>query len=121
MRFDRYDKLIFDLTSPGRVGARAPEITVPEDPSFKDLGHLLRSDLPLPEVAEPEVVRHYVALSRKNYHIDQGFYPLGSCTMKYNPKTNEDAAAMAGFTARWREYTSSKCVRNSLTSFGARK
>ena len=99
MRFDRYDKLIFDLTSPGRVGARPPETTVPEDPSLNELGALLRDDLPLPEVAEPEVVRHYVALSRKNYHIDQGFYPLGSCTMKYNPKTNEDAAAMPGFSA----------------------
>ena len=99
MRFDRYDKLIFDLSSPGRVGARAPETTVPVDPSLAALGGLLREDLPLPEVAEPEVVRHYVALSRKNYHIDQGFYPLGSCTMKYNPKTNEDAAAMPGFAA----------------------
>jgi glycine dehydrogenase subunit 2 len=97
MRFDRYDKLIFDLTSPGRVGARVPELTVPEDASLGEIKGLLRDDLPLPEVSETEVVRHYVALSRKNYHIDQGFYPLGSCTMKYNPKTNEDAAAMAGF------------------------
>jgi glycine dehydrogenase subunit 2 len=99
MRFERYDKLIFDLTSPGRVGARPPEMTVPEDSSILEISKLLREDLPLPEVAEPEVVRHYVALSRKNYHIDQGFYPLGSCTMKYNPKANEDAAAMPGFSA----------------------
>src|SRR5205085_1978083 len=99
MRFDRYDKLIFDLSSPGRVGTRLPDLTVPEDASLSEISGLLRDELPFPEVAEPEVVRHYVALSRKNYHIDLGMYPLGSCTMKYNPKTNEDAAAMPGFAA----------------------
>jgi glycine dehydrogenase subunit 2 len=97
MRFDRYDKVIYDLSSPGRTGVTLPDLSVPEDPGLASLGHLLRQDLPLPEVAEPEVVRHFVALSRKNYHIDLGFYPLGSCTMKYNPKINEDCAGLPGF------------------------
>ncbi|MBI4862018.1 MAG: aminomethyl-transferring glycine dehydrogenase subunit GcvPB, partial [Candidatus Riflebacteria bacterium] len=97
MPFDRYEKLIFDLSSPGREGAAVPDLTVPEDESIASLGALARADLPLPEVSEPEVVRHYIALSRKNYHIDRGFYPLGSCTMKYNPKLNEDATALPGF------------------------
>ena len=58
----------------------------------------LRSVLPLPEVSELEVVRHFTGLSHRNYSIDGGFYPLGSCTMKYNPKVNEKSAAMPGFT-----------------------
>ena len=58
---------------------------------------LLREDLALPEVGEVQVVRHFVKLSQLNYSIDQGLYPLGSCTMKYNPKINEDAARLAGF------------------------
>ena len=56
----------------------------------------LRGDLPLPELSEPEVIRHYTHLSQHNYSIDSGFYPLGSCTMKYNPKINEEAARLPG-------------------------
>jgi len=96
MPFDRYDKLIFDLSCPGRIGTTLPDLTVPEDGSLSEISDLLRDDLPLPEVSEPEVVRHYIALSRKNYHIDRGFYPLGSCTMKYNPKLNETVCALDG-------------------------
>ncbi|MBN1967092.1 MAG: aminomethyl-transferring glycine dehydrogenase subunit GcvPB, partial [Anaerolineae bacterium] len=66
-----------------------PESALPEG--------LLRADLDLPEVSEMQVIRHYVRLSQLNYSIDKGFYPLGSCTMKYNPKVNEDAARLAGF------------------------
>ena len=55
------------------------------------------TDLPLPEVSQIDVVRHYLHLSQLNYSIDSGFYPLGSCTMKYNPKINEDAARLPGF------------------------
>jgi len=58
---------------------------------------LLRQNLELPQVAEPEVVRHFVNLSTLNHHVDKGFYPLGSCTMKYNPKVNENISAMPGF------------------------
>jgi len=86
---------IFDLSSPGRVGVRMPESDVPaaEPPPQ----HLLRSELPLPELAEVDVVRHYVRLSKFNYSVDGGFYPLGSCTMKYNPKINEDTCRLPGF------------------------
>ena len=59
--------------------------------------NLLRKDLPLPELAEVDVVRHYINLSKYNYSVDGGFYPLGSCTMKYNPKINEDTARLPGF------------------------
>jgi len=58
---------------------------------------LLRSELPLPEIAEVDVVRHYMHLSKLNYSVDGGFYPLGSCTMKYNPKINEDTCRLPGF------------------------
>ena len=60
-------------------------------------GDALRRDLPLPELSEPEVIRHFTHLSQHNYSIDSGFYPLGSCTMKYNPKINEEAARLPGF------------------------
>ena len=65
-------------------------------PSFP--ASVCAQDLPLPEVTEVDLVRHYVRLSQLNYGIDTGFYPLGSCTMKYNPKVNEAAARMPGFT-----------------------
>jgi len=59
---------------------------------------LIRQELPLPNVSEVDVIRHYTNMSRKNFGIDNGFYPLGSCTMKYNPKINEDIARLEGFT-----------------------
>src|SRR5262245_21081938 len=86
---------IFDLSSPGRTGVRMPASDVPETALPPE--HLLRSDLPLPELAEVDVVRHYMHLSKFNYSVDSGFYPLGSCTMKYNPKINEDTARLPGF------------------------
>ncbi|MGI0025700.1 MAG: aminomethyl-transferring glycine dehydrogenase subunit GcvPB, partial [Nitrososphaera sp.] len=58
---------------------------------------LLRKELPIPDISEVNVVRHYTNLSRMNFAVDTGFYPLGSCTMKYNPKVNEDAARAEGF------------------------
>ena len=85
---------LFELSSPGRIGVNFPEPDVP----FADIPEdLLREDLPLPELAEVDVIRHYVRLSKFNYSVDDGFYPLGSCTMKYNPKINEDTARLAGF------------------------
>ena len=85
---------IYDLSAPGRVGVNLPECDVPEAELPTEL---LRDDLALPEVGEVQVVRHFVKLSQLNYSIDKGFYPLGSCTMKYNPKINEDAARLPGF------------------------
>lgn len=87
--------LIYEISSPGRIGCSLPALDVPETPIPAEL---VRDDLPLPEVAEVDVMRHYVKLSQLNYGVDLGIYPLGSCTMKYNPKVNEDAARLPGFT-----------------------
>ena len=86
--------LIYDISAPGRIGVNLPDCDVPRAPLPAEL---MRADLALPEVGEVQVVRHFVKLSQLNYSIDQGLYPLGSCTMKYNPKVNEDAARLAGF------------------------
>lgn len=95
-----YNKVIFELSSEGRKGYRLPDLDVPEVELSELLPkNLLREDeIELPEVSEVDVVRHYTALSNKNYTVDNGFYPLGSCTMKYNPKINEDMAALSGFS-----------------------
>jgi len=85
---------IFDLSSPGRTGVSFPEPDVPRS-ELPDA--MLRDDLPLPELAEVDVVRHYMHLSTFNYSVDSGFYPLGSCTMKYNPKIDEDTCRLPGF------------------------
>lgn len=85
---------IFELSSPGRTGVSFPEPDVPRAELPADL---LRSNLPLPELAEVDVIRHFLRLSHFNYSVDGGFYPLGSCTMKYNPKINEDMARLPGF------------------------
>jgi glycine dehydrogenase subunit 2 len=93
------EKLIFEKGAPGRRAATLPTLDVPERP----LDALVPADLlrdepaPLPEVSEIEVVRHFTHLSQRNFGVDSGFYPLGSCTMKYNPKINEEAAALPGF------------------------
>ncbi len=95
------EKLIFEKSVPGRKAYTLPKLDVPEK-SLTELipERLLRKQAPrLPEVAENDVVRHFIALSRMNYHVDRGFYPLGSCTMKYNPKVNEAAARLDGFAA----------------------
>lgn len=88
------EPIIYDLGAPGRIGVNLPECDVPETELPAEL---LRDDLALPEVSEVQAVRHFVKLSQLNYSIDKGFYPLGSCTMKYNPKVNEDAARLPGF------------------------
>ncbi|MEW8956136.1 aminomethyl-transferring glycine dehydrogenase subunit GcvPB [Clostridium sp.] len=95
-----YNKIIFELSTEGRVGYKLPELDVPEV-NLEDVlpKNIIREDeLNLPEVSEVDVIRHYTALSNKNYCVDKGFYPLGSCTMKYNPRINEDMAALAGFS-----------------------
>jgi glycine dehydrogenase subunit 2 len=85
---------IYELSSPGRIGVRFPESDVP---AAKLPEGLVRQELPLPELSEVDVVRHFTRLSQKNYCIDYGLYPLGSCTMKYNPKVNEETARLPGF------------------------
>ncbi|HRU24043.1 MAG TPA: aminomethyl-transferring glycine dehydrogenase subunit GcvPB [Candidatus Latescibacteria bacterium] len=91
--------LIFDVSKPGRVGHSLPACAVPAKPTESLIpAKFLRSAPPrLPEVSEGEAVRHFVNLSALNHHIDRGMYPLGSCTMKYNPKVNEVAARLSGF------------------------
>lgn len=91
-----YDKLIFELSVPGRTGYSLPEDRYPAAEAVP-AALSRKAPLPLPEVSEPDVVRHYTNLSQMNFGVDTGFYPLGSCTMKYNPKVNEEIAAMPGF------------------------
>ena len=90
------EPLLSELSVSGRAGHRLPAIDVPraELPNAA----LLRESLPLPELAELEVVRHFTRLSQLNYAVDTGFYPLGSCTMKYNPKVDEEMAGLREFT-----------------------
>ncbi|MBT7771123.1 MAG: aminomethyl-transferring glycine dehydrogenase subunit GcvPB, partial [Rhodospirillales bacterium] len=91
LRFE--EPLIFEQDSPGASGVDVPEI--PDHAS--KLGGLERSEpIGLPGLSEPQVVRHYLRLSQQNYSIDSGFYPLGSCTMKYNPRVNEKVARLPG-------------------------
>ena len=92
-----YDKLIFDLSKEGRQGYSLPSRTW--DAGLDDLPQgLRRASAPaLPQVSELDVVRHYTNLSQMNFGVDSGFYPLGSCTMKYNPKINEEIASMPAF------------------------
>ncbi|MDG5788714.1 aminomethyl-transferring glycine dehydrogenase subunit GcvPB [Evansella sp. AB-P1] len=91
--------LIFEISKEGRQGYSLPELDVPQ----ADINDLIPKEFQrekvaeLPEVSELQIVRHYTALSRRNHGVDSGFYPLGSCTMKYNPKINEDVARFPGF------------------------
>ena len=89
------EPLLCDLSVSGRIGLRFPGCDVPKEPLPDSLQ---RKELPLPELSEADVIRHYTRLSQLNYGIDIGFYPLGSCTMKYNPKINEETARLQGFT-----------------------
>jgi len=108
-------KLIFELSKPGRVAYSLPEPDVPAiEPEEVLPEELLRDEPPeLPEVSEPDLVRHYIELSRRNYGVDNGFYPLGSCTMKYNPKVHEDVARLPGF-ARIHPYQPEETVQGAL-------
>lgn len=92
--------LIFERSKEGRTSYSLPELDVPEYDLADELddAYVRKSAPDLPEVSELDIMRHYTALSRRNYGVDSGFYPLGSCTMKYNPKINEDVARYAGFS-----------------------
>jgi glycine dehydrogenase subunit 2 len=92
---EKVESLIFEISSPGRTAVSLPTCDVPETELPPDM---VRDDLPLPEVSEVDLFRHYVRLSQLNWGVDKGMYPLGSCTMKYNPKVNEVTARLPGFT-----------------------
>lgn len=105
-----YDKLIFEISNPGRKGYSLPKS---EFKTNTISSHLLRSEEPvLPEVSELEAVRHYTNVSFKNFGIEKGFYPLGSCTMKYNPKINQDLSNMLAFNIH--PYTPDKGAQGVL-------
>jgi len=91
--------LIYEKSSAGQVGCPMPATTKTEPELMRYIPEKYRRSHPaaLPEITEGELMRHFVGLSVKNHHIDKGFYPLGSCTMKYNPKLNDRAAALQGF------------------------
>ncbi|MFC1914906.1 hypothetical protein ACFLWK_01475 [Chloroflexota bacterium] len=89
--------LLPDISQPGKIGCRLPSLDVA--PAGLPAEELLRQELELPEVSEVELVRYFTTLSKLNYGVDTGFYPLGSCTMKYNPKMNEDIARLPGFAS----------------------
>jgi len=88
------EQTIYELSQPGRSGVKFPEPDVPSSPLPDGFA---RNDINLPELSELDVIRHFTNLSTLNYSIDGGFYPLGSCTMKYNPKINEEVARLPGF------------------------
>jgi len=105
------EPIIYELSAPGRHGTSPPNLDV--EPSDLPSPSLLRDDLPLPEVSELDLMRHYVHLSQLNHGVDVGFYPLGSCTMKYSPKVNEDASRLLRFTAI-HPYQPEESVQGSL-------
>ena len=104
------EPLLFEISRPGRCAVSLPALDVPR----ADLPDgLVRADLPLPEVSEPDLIRHYTRLSHLNYAVDIGLYPLGSCTMKYNPKINEEMARLPGF-ANLHPYQDEATVQGAL-------
>ncbi|MEK5325011.1 aminomethyl-transferring glycine dehydrogenase subunit GcvPB [Aeribacillus sp. FSL M8-0254] len=92
--------LIFEISKPGRIGYSLPDLDIPEEniDQLIPSDYLRTEDAELPEVSELDIMRHYTALSKRNHGVDSGFYPLGSCTMKYNPKINENVARLTGFS-----------------------
>lgn len=110
-----YNKVIFELSKKGRVAFQLPKSEIEREALEKKIPaeFLATEDPNLPEVSEVDVVRHYTLLSNKNYGVDTGFYPLGSCTMKYNPKINEDMSALPAF-ASLHPYQSDETVQGAL-------
>lgn len=110
-----YDKMIFEISTPGRKAYSLPELDVKEVKLDKVIPNkfLRTEDVNFPEVSEIDVIRHYTNLSHMNYGVDTGFYPLGSCTMKYNPKLNEDGAGIASMS-RLHPYQPESTVQGSL-------
>src|SRR4029077_10417022 len=113
--FSINEPLLFELGSPGRRAFDLPKLDVPAK-NVADLvdSPLLRDELSgLPELSEVDVIRHFTRISTWNYHIDLGLYPLGSCTMKYNPKVNEVATRLPGF-AHAHPYMPAELVQGAL-------
>ncbi|ABR46259.1 Glycine dehydrogenase (decarboxylating) [Alkaliphilus metalliredigens QYMF] len=106
-----YEKVIYEISSKGKKGYMLPPQDVPQYEVPEK--YLRKTDNHLPEVSEREVMSHFVNISSKNYHIDKGFYPLGSCTMKYNPKINEAMARLDGL-ANIHPYQDEKMVQGAL-------
>jgi glycine dehydrogenase subunit 2 len=88
-------ELIIERSKPGRRGYSLPKAEIPAHKLNEDYAR--GTEVPLPEISEPQIMRHFVNLSTMNHHVDKNFYPLGSCTMKYNPKINEETARLSGF------------------------
>lgn len=109
------EKLIFELSVPGRSTNLLPECDVDETEISEmiPLSFLREGEIDLPELGEVDVVRHFTHLSQKNYGVDSGFYPLGSCTMKYNPKINEEVSKLDGFM-KVHPYQPEKTVQGCL-------
>jgi len=116
MRNRQATQLLFELSKPGRRAARVPASDVPERPLDDLLPSTAVADAPppLPEVAEPDIVRHFMNLSTMNMSVDTHFYPLGSCTMKYNPKRNERLASLPGL-AQVHPYQDEGTIQGLLT------
>ncbi len=112
---NEYNKLLCDISKPGRTGYRLPEDGLSHISLEEGIPESMMrtTEAALPEVSEVDVIRHFVNISQKNYAIDKGFYPLGSCTMKYNPKINEDIAALSGF-ASLHPYQPEKTAQGAL-------
>ena len=89
-------RLLMERSVPGRVGHTLPPLDVPEQEAPP--AEMIRDDLPMPEVSEGEIVRYFSQMSQANFSIDHNFYPLGSCTMKYNPKLDDEMAGMPGMS-----------------------
>lgn len=98
---NEYNSLLIEVSKEGRKSYSLPKLDVEEQKltDMLDYNMIKKTDLELPELSELDVVRHYTLLSNKNFGVDTGFYPLGSCTMKYNPKIDEDMASLKGFTS----------------------
>jgi glycine dehydrogenase subunit 2 len=113
--FSLNERVVFEAGSPGRRGFNLPALDVPQRPITELIdSKLLRDDIPgMPELSEVDVIRHFTRLSTWNYHIDLGLYPLGSCTMKYNPKINERMARLDGI-AQAHPYSPPERIQGSL-------
>jgi glycine dehydrogenase subunit 2 len=107
-----HKSLIFELSRTGRVAHNLPVLDVPETDELPS-EYLREEAADLPEVSELDLMRHYTELSRRNHGVDNGFYPLGSCTMKYNPKVHEDVARLSGF-AKIHPYQAEETVQGAL-------
>ena len=110
-----YNSLLIEISKEGRKAYSLPKLDVEVTKIDEMLDHnmIKKTDIELPELSELDVVRHYTLLSNKNFGVDTGFYPLGSCTMKYNPKVNEDMAALSKFT-KMHPYQQGETVQGSL-------